>query len=94
MVGFESEKETSFRSEYTCSKQTHVEAYALQVDAILECGSLTGLTALAAKSTRDRKLKIAIICALWVLINIVRPVTQEDSSFMFTPNRLHKLELL
>jgi len=78
VVGFESEKETSFRGEYSCSKQTHVEAYALQVDAILECGSLTGLTFLAVKSTRDRKQKIAVVCAGWVLINIVRPVTQEN----------------
>jgi hypothetical protein len=50
----------------------------LQVDAILEWGSLTGLTFFAVKSTRDRKQKIAIVCAGWVLINIVPPVTQED----------------
>lgn len=77
-MGFESEKETSFRGEYSCSKQTHVEAYALQVDAILECGSLTGLTFLAVKSTRDRKQKIAVVCAGWVLINIVLLLLKED----------------
>jgi hypothetical protein len=49
----------------------------LQVDAILEAGSLTSLTVLAVKSTRDLKPKIAIICLLWVLINIVRIVTQD-----------------
>jgi hypothetical protein len=49
----------------------------LQVDAILEAGSLTSLTVLAMKSTRDLKLKIAIICLSWVLINIVRIVTQD-----------------
>jgi len=94
VVDFESEKEASFRGERYCSnKQTHVEAYTLQVDAILECDSLTSLMVLAVKSTR-LKPKIALVCALWVLINIVCPVTQEYASFMLTLNRPHKLELL
>jgi len=95
VVDFESEKEASFRGEWYCSnKQTHVEAYTLQVDAILECDSLTSLMVLAVKSTRDLKPKIALVCALWVLINIVCPVAQEYASFMLTLNRPHKLELL
>jgi hypothetical protein len=55
--------------------KTRVGAYTLQVDAILEAGSLTSLTVLAVKSTRNLKPKIAIICLLWVLINIVGAVT-------------------
>ncbi|KAH8746190.1 hypothetical protein BGZ57DRAFT_777929, partial [Hyaloscypha finlandica] len=60
-----------------------------EVDAILECGSLTGLTFLAVKSTRDRKQKIAVVCAGWVLINIAAQVGVAMIGFTYALNNAY-----
>jgi uncharacterized membrane-anchored protein YitT (DUF2179 family) len=64
-----------------------------EVDAILECESLSSLAVLAVKSARNLKPKIVLACSMWIVINIVSNILQHSASYMLTQNRLHKREL-